>query len=576
MIFLWCNTATAESELPPCQGEDSMQWTNCYGSYNDRDITDYIKKNFPKMEELYPNSYYTRDYNGEFGSQPGLRNGHGISNLYLNDELYSTNEGKYFNDQRKGYSVYKNIMRSYKYVGEYKDGKLNGQGTYTWDNGNKFVGEFKDGTANGQGTMTWVYGDKYVGEYKDGKRNGQGTYTWDDGVKFVGEYKDNKRDGLGTMTWVNGDEEVAIFTDDELVKIISSTCPFSCEFGCIIGDCNGGLKVTDRTIGTYVYNNGDAYVGQWLNNKQDGKGVYTFSDRTTKEGIWSYGDLIYQCMEGNCINGKGLIKNNENGEVYFGDLKNYEANGEGVLAFSLDGDPVENRNKYSGEFKNNKYHGKGTLEVASGGKYISEFKDGRFHGKYTYVDKYGVTLIGEYEDGSKKDGLHTRIDPDGTELKILYEYGEIKEFLFENESKKKKWLEKLSKKNKIKENAELKCLDNTGHAIGLKFEENKNQIFVKIGSQKIDNQNVNFDTYLNYILRNNDRVIIAAGLKSFNKNGVTKSVIVRIKLDKYNGDLLLSVDVPDEKGIQYVKTLMGEDGFRNNESKANCRKKVLN
>ena len=127
-----------------------------------------------------------------------------------------------------------------------------------------------------------------------------------------------------------------------------------------------------------------------------------------------------------------------------------------------------------------------------------------------------------------------------------------------------------------KENAELKCLDNTGHAIGLKFDENKNQIFVKIGSQKIEHQNVNFDTYLNYILRNNDRVIIAAGLKSFNKNGVTKSVIMRIKLDKYNGDLLISLDELDEKGIQYVKTLMGEDGFRKNESKANCRKKVLN
>ena len=24
VIFLWCNTATAESELPPCQGEDHM------------------------------------------------------------------------------------------------------------------------------------------------------------------------------------------------------------------------------------------------------------------------------------------------------------------------------------------------------------------------------------------------------------------------------------------------------------------------------------------------------------------------------------------------------------------------
>ena len=222
MIFLWCNTATAESELPPCQGEDSMQWTNCYGSYNDRDITDYIKKNFPKMEELYPNTYYTRDYDGEFGSQPGLRNGHGISNLYLNDELYSTYEGEYFNDQRNGYGVYENIMKSVKYVGEYKDGKKNGQGTYTRDDGVKFVGEFKDGLANGQGTHTWPDGQKFVGEFKDGVENGQGTHTWPDGQKFVGEFKDGKRNGQGTHTWPNGDKEVAVYKDGEIVKIVSS------------------------------------------------------------------------------------------------------------------------------------------------------------------------------------------------------------------------------------------------------------------------------------------------------------------------------------------------------------------
>ena len=31
-----------------------------------------------------------------------------------------------------------------------------------------------------------------MGEYKDGKRNGYGIYTWSDGVKYVGEFKDNK------------------------------------------------------------------------------------------------------------------------------------------------------------------------------------------------------------------------------------------------------------------------------------------------------------------------------------------------------------------------------------------------
>ena len=56
-----------------------------------------------------------------------------------------------------------------KYVGEYKDGVRNGQGTYTWTNGQKYVGEWKDEKENGQGTMSLSNGEKYVGEFKDGR-----------------------------------------------------------------------------------------------------------------------------------------------------------------------------------------------------------------------------------------------------------------------------------------------------------------------------------------------------------------------------------------------------------------------
>ena len=70
-----------------------------------------------------------------------------------------------------------------KYDGEFRDGKRNGQGTFTWLNGGKYVGEYRDGKFNGQGTLTWPNGDKYVGEFRDGKRTGRGTYTWLNGGK---------------------------------------------------------------------------------------------------------------------------------------------------------------------------------------------------------------------------------------------------------------------------------------------------------------------------------------------------------------------------------------------------------
>ena len=58
--------------------------------------------------------------------------------------------------------------------------------------GDKYVGEFKDGKYNGQGTATFASGDKYVGEFKDGKRYGQGTFTWADGRIQEGQWRNNK------------------------------------------------------------------------------------------------------------------------------------------------------------------------------------------------------------------------------------------------------------------------------------------------------------------------------------------------------------------------------------------------
>ena len=58
-----------------------------------------------------------------------------------------------------------------QYVGEYKDGKRDGQGTYIFSNGDKYVGEFQDGQRQGQGTLTFANGNEYVGEWKTGQRH---------------------------------------------------------------------------------------------------------------------------------------------------------------------------------------------------------------------------------------------------------------------------------------------------------------------------------------------------------------------------------------------------------------------
>ena len=100
-----------------------------------------------------------------------------------------------------------------KYVGEWKDGEQNGQGTSTFSDGRKYEGEFKYGVFHGQGTLTYPNGDKYVGEWKDGFPNGQGTETYPNGGKYVGSWKGGLKwngtyyDQNGNITgkYVNGE-----------------------------------------------------------------------------------------------------------------------------------------------------------------------------------------------------------------------------------------------------------------------------------------------------------------------------------------------------------------------------------
>ena len=92
------------------------------------------------------------------------------------------------------------LLSSNAYAGCIKGNCTNGQGTFTDAAGNKYVGEWKDSKYHGQGTFIWykfihhpeVDGRHYVGEFKDGKYHGQGTFTFLNGDKYVREFKDGQ------------------------------------------------------------------------------------------------------------------------------------------------------------------------------------------------------------------------------------------------------------------------------------------------------------------------------------------------------------------------------------------------
>ena len=151
-----------------------------------------------------------------------------------------------------------------KYVGEFKDVEWHGQGTYTSANGDKYVGEFKDSKQHGQGSITYAGGNKYVGHWKDGKPHGRGTYTYAGGSKYVGEYKDGSKHGQGTYTFATGDKYVGEWRDSEW-----------------------------HGQGTVTFADGSKHAGEFKDGKRHGQGISNYVDGRVLEGIWENGEFLY-------------------------------------------------------------------------------------------------------------------------------------------------------------------------------------------------------------------------------------------------------------------------------------------
>ena len=76
--------------------------------------------------------------------------------------------------------------------------------------------------------------------------------------------------------------------------------------------------------------------------------------------------------------------------------------------------------KYTGEFKNGKYHGQGSITNVAGDKYVGGWKDGKFYGKGTLAYSNGDTKSGNWKDGkfNKQSALISSNDDKKKEEKI--------------------------------------------------------------------------------------------------------------------------------------------------------------
>ncbi len=307
LILVNYDTVLSASELPKCKGKNYNKYKNCFGSYLNKDIS----KSGDKDKT-------TRDYTGEFGSSPGIREGHGSSKVYVNGKLLLTYVGEFINDKAEGIAVrtgYNSDGTKVEYVGEFKEGLMDGQGTVTFSDGTKatgtwkgfktqgiavvtyavreeqnrreYIGELDNYVANGNGTLTFVDGDQYIGEFKNNLFHGVGTYTWKNGSKYIGEWIEDNRTGQGTKLNQYGKEIYSgYWTFNKWNGIGKMTNEDGSTYvGNFLNDKFEGQ-------GTYTWKDGSKYIGKWKNGQRDGKGTYINSSGVKKDQEWENGKQV--------------------------------------------------------------------------------------------------------------------------------------------------------------------------------------------------------------------------------------------------------------------------------------------
>ncbi len=96
-----------------------------------------------------------------------------------------------------------------------------------YSDGDKFVGEFKDDKYHGQGTFTWAFGSSLEATWTEDVPGGNAKWIQEDGDYYVGEIKGSKKpdggwkfvlDGQGIFTYSYGSIKSGVWAEGEFVE----------------------------------------------------------------------------------------------------------------------------------------------------------------------------------------------------------------------------------------------------------------------------------------------------------------------------------------------------------------------
>lgn len=232
------------------------------------------------------------------------------------------------------------------------------------------------------------------------KRSSHGPILLSNRAVYIGEWNDsNQRDGFGMQIWPDSSIYEGYWKADFPIKgrLIFSD-----------GDAYDGDFVNNKALGqgTFYSKEGTIYTGEWHNDKRQGQGnettaegsVYTgeyHQDKKHGNGIMTFIDKSQYNGEfwEDQIHGKGEYRWND-GREYVGDWVRGKMHGQGIFIW-------QDGRRYDGEYHNDQKHGFGKFISTNGASYEGYWLHGKKHGLGVQYFDNGIARKGEWEDGKR-------------------------------------------------------------------------------------------------------------------------------------------------------------------------------
>jgi hypothetical protein len=240
--------------------------------------------------------------------------------------------GNFENGKKHGHGIltckskYKvsKLSIDYTYVGEWKDGSMDGKGKCTYIDGNEYNGEWKMGQRNGKGVLRLVNGDEYDGDWLDDKRHGKGLYS------YANRYEGEWAYANGTEAEIPAQDLERIATkktlkkklEDLRIKVTQPQKKLEHMLNKIqklqiqIADLDYHLQKSEQGKLLYIYVEGSKHLPRDPNKVRHDKGVYIqgdkywgmwFNDEKHGSGTFKRGDMYDGMWVKDKKNGKAVV-----------------------------------------------------------------------------------------------------------------------------------------------------------------------------------------------------------------------------------------------------------------------------